>query len=390
MKHFLLSLLIALTIGIQAQTATSIGAGNWLNPLTWDCSCVPVSGYSVTINHSVTLNTSMSFSTGGVTINNAGSLVQDANRDIYISGGYFYNNGTANFRFYAQASGTGSNSGTFSLTAFTNSTSFVNTGNINLDSIYVAASFTNSAAGKVNGNRATNASAFLNDGRFTFSLSLNTGTFTNNNYHGGYAFTNSNLYDNSDSLEMSYSMWNRVKFNNKPGATVKLTKRLHNTVVGGTAVFDNQANVVILDSWYNTDTVKGTNTGTFTVADTSANSGHMKGNFKFCDQTAPGAAPYVDLNSGTISPNITWCAPASIKENEIFTSFTLYPNPNNGTFYISARYETELSIFDASGRMVEKIKLDQENDFKRSLELKENGIYFISGEGVMKKLVVIR
>jgi hypothetical protein len=392
MKKLLLSLSLLISLGSQAQTATSTVAGAWLNPTTWNCGCVPISGYSVTINHSVTLNTSMTFTTGGVTIGNNGSLVQDANRDILISGGYFYNNGNANFRFMLVTAGTASNSGTFSLAAFSNSaaSTFTNNGSFTLDSMSTAAGYTNSTLGVINGNRFTNSSAgFLNVGRITFSLALNTGTFINGHYQAGYAFTNSGIYSNFDSLMLSYSLWNKGKFTNNSNSLVKLTKRLHNTVPAGTAVFDNNGTVMVLDSWYNTDTVKGTNTGTFTIADTSANSGFMKGNFKFCDQTPAFTPPYVDLNSGTIGNGITWCTISGINEKENFSSFMLYPNPNNGTFYISSGSETELSIYDVNGRMISELKLEAQNSLKTSFTLNE-GIYFVKGEGVMKKLVVIR
>ena len=103
MKKLLPLILFAfLASNFFSQTASSIANGNWTNPTTWNCTCVPVNGYSVTINNSVTLNTSLLFNTGGININNTGSLTQDAslNRDIWINGGYFNNSGRADFRYF--------------------------------------------------------------------------------------------------------------------------------------------------------------------------------------------------------------------------------------------------------------------------------------------------
>lgn len=388
-KIFTLSLLFS-SLNFFSQAVSSVANGNWTNPATWNCTCVPINGNSVTISHSVTLNTSMLFNTGGITINNNGSLMHDAARDIMISGGYFYNNGNASFRFFNLASGTGSNSGTFSLTAWTNSVNMTNAGTINMDSMYVAGNFTNTTTGKINGNKIAFVAPVMNDGRITVSLSLNSSTMTNNNYHGGYAFTNNGLYSNNDSIIMTYSMWNKVKFNNNSGSLIKLTKNFHNYIVGNTASFNNNGNVIILDSYYNSDTVKGTITGTFTVADSSSNSGRMNGNFKFCDQTPPGAAPFVDYNSGVISNGLTWCAPAGIKANETESVFGIFPNPSSGTIYVKGTKEAELSLLDNLGKCVQEIFLNKENDFNAEVRELKEGVYFLKGENDTKKIVVLK
>lgn len=379
---------------ISAQSATSITNGNWTNPLTWNCTCVPLMGHSVTINHSVTLNTSMSFTAGGITINSTGSLMQDAslNRDIWINGGSFNNNGgKANFRYFLISSGSGSNSGTYTVSAMTNSVAFTNSGTITMDSMYVAGNFMNTASGKIIGDSITNASTFTNYGRVLVTWSTNKGTFINNNLQSGYATTNDGTYNNNDSLVMTASMWNRVRFNNNAGALVRLTKNFHNYHPAKTAVFDNKGNVQVLDSWYNTDTVRGTNTGTFTVQDTSANSGWMKGNFKFCDLTPPAVAPYVDLNSGSISPNITWCVASSVAEIAPGSNHVQYfPNPSNGHFILLGDKEELIYLVDDLGRNIREIELNHSNNFKAEISGLDNGIYFLKGKNFREKIIVIK
>lgn len=394
--YFSLSLiLILLSASFKSQTATSISNGNWTNPLTWNCTCVPLMGHNVTINHTVTLNTSMSFTAGGVTINNSGALMQDAsaNRDLWFSGGSFVNNGKANFRYLLLTGGTNSNNGTFTVSAMTNSVSFNNNGIITMDSMYVAANFTNTVNGKIIGDSITNGpgSTFLNNGRVNVTWSTNRGTLNNNNYHGGYAFTNDGTYSNVDSLVMTGSMWNKVLFTNQMGAQVRLTESFFNNTPGNTARFDNRGNVVVLDSWYNTDTIKGTNTGTFTVSDTSANSGHMKGNFKFCDLTPPASSPYIDLNSGVVSVNITWCTTSGVDElTPTKGTVKYFPNPSNGHFIIFGEKEETLFLYNDIGQQIRIIQLDKSNDYRVEISGLDNGIYFLTGKTFREKVIVIK
>lgn len=397
MKKLLLFIFSAFCILTSAQTATSIANGNWTNPLIWNCTCVPTTGYSVTINNNVTLNTSMVFNTGGVTINNTGSLIQDAslNRDIWINGGYFNNNGAANFRYLLVSAGSITNPGSFTVSAFTNSVSFTNSGNIQMDSMYVAGNLTNAASGKITGDSLTNATGvtFTNYGRVNSTWSLNNGNFINNNYHGGYAFTNNGVYNNNDSLILTSSKWNKARFYNNTGGKVRLTKNFHNYTPGNTAAYINSGNVTVLDSWYNTDTVRGPASGYFSVADTSANSGRMLGNFTFCDLTPPVTPIKVDFNSGVVAGTIVWCV-TGIKENEL-VEISLYPNPSNGTIYLksSGNADYKISVTDVTGKIVHEQKINSQLVYEINLN-QSNGLYFLritdlqNGHSKTEKLII--
>lgn len=393
--YFSLSLiLIFLSASFKSQTATSIANGNWTNPLTWNCTCVPLMGHAVTINHTVTLNTSMSFTAGGITINNNGALMQDAsnNRDLWFNGGTFVNNGKANFRYLLVTGGTNNtNNGTFTVSAMTNSVGFNNNGTITMDSMYIASQFTNTANGRIIGDSLTNASILYNYGRVFTTWCTNKSIFLNSNYHSGYALTNDGDYDNNDSLILSGSIWNKKIFTNIPGAHIRITKNFHNYTPGNTASFINMGNVVVLDSWYNTDTVRGTNTGTFTVSDTSANSGHMKGNFKFCDLTPPSSSPYIDLNAGVVSVNITWCTTSGVDElSPTKGTVKYFPNPSNGHFIIFGEKEETLFLYNDIGQQVRVIQLDKSNDYRVEISGLENGIYFLAGRTFREKVIVIK
>ncbi|MBK7668416.1 MAG: T9SS type A sorting domain-containing protein [Sphingobacteriaceae bacterium] len=393
MKKILQILIFSsVTFSLTSQTATSIANGNWTNPLTWNCTCVPINGYSVTINNSVTLNTSMVFNTGGITVNNTGSLIQDAslNRDIWINGGYFNNNGKSNLRYLLISAGSITNPGSFTVSAFTNSVSFNNTGSIQMDSMYVAGTFTNSATARITGDSITNTSSFVNSGRINVTWSTNTGILTNNNFYGGYAHTNAGVFFNNDSLILTGSLWNKANFYNNTPGKVRLTKNFHNYSIPKTAVYTNNGRVDVLDSWYNTDTVKGNSAGYFQVQDTTANSGYMKGFFTICDLTP--TAPKIDLNSGFIDVPIMGCS-LGMNENEL-TEIRLYPNPSNGVLHVKNENNANLkfSITDVTGKIILEQKLS--NGISNFHLDYTNGIYFLkitdlqSGNSKAEKLII--
>ncbi|MBS1650397.1 MAG: T9SS type A sorting domain-containing protein [Bacteroidetes bacterium] len=386
-------LTVLLQLTYQSQTASSVSNGNWLNPSTWNCMCVPFGNYSVSINHNITLNTSLSFTSGGITINSPGSLIQDAsnNRDIWINGAYMYNNGgNANFRYLLLSAGSASNSGSYTLSAITNSINFVNSGTIKMDSMYVAANFTNTSSGKIIGDSITTAAYFLNNGRMMINWSTNFGVFNNNGYYSGKSITNSTTFSNNDTLTMSQSIWNKGYFNNFPNSYLILSKNFNNHSLSNTARFWNAGKVYVNKSWYNTDSILGTATGIYRVQDTSANSGAMVGNFQFCDLTPPPTAPYIDYNSGYISSGITWCTATGIEENPFFLNeLNVYSDLNSGSIHISGKTEAKILLYDQLGRQINEIELNNSNNYRAEIIGLEKGIYILTNNKYKKKLIVM-
>lgn len=396
--NYILAFILFVNITFS-QTASSIANGNWLNPLTWNCTCIPTNSYNVTINHNVTLNTSMLFSSGGLTVNPGASMIQDAslNRDLMFSGGNFVNNGTSNFRNLLMTAGNSSNSGSLTLVAFTNSLiPFVNSGTIQMDSMLVAGSFTNTNIGKINGDSILNTSTFLNNGNMNVKWGTNASTFNNSNYYTGYAYTNSGNYENNDSIILTYSFWNKNNFNNKNGAVLNLTKSFNNKNLLGTATFTNNGKVKILDSWFNSDTIKGTS-GSFIISDSTVNTGFLKGSFDFCDLTQTvSTAPFIDINTGTVSSLITWCAATSLNSKEQIDKLEVFPNPASNYINVeNLKNCTIINVIDVNGKSIKKVDvLTSENDIRVNLNLID-GIYFIkflnsSGQQINSKKLIIK
>lgn len=363
-----------------SQSATSIANGPWLSPFTWNCMCVPTPGYTVVINHQVTLNTSFQIPSGGITISPGASLLQDTARDIMISGGFFVNNGNVNFRYLLLQTGSLTNNDSLRLKSFANYKKFINSGVVyKVDSFYNMGYLHNS--GTVSVKKFQNSDTLINDGLFievdsfynmsflhnndsiitpTFFTTgklinngtiagvdsftnagilnnnlqaviqadsmLNMGTLTNagNMQHNAFVnmgtISNAGLmtffdafnlsqFNNTGAMTGAHSFLNLGRFNNAIGGNLSLGVNFLNAdSIQHDASFFNNGIVVVDSNWFNADTVSGF-FGSFVVSDSSGNSGLMLGSFDFCDLTPPATAPYIDVNYGTISSQITWCSP---------------------------------------------------------------------------------
>ncbi len=183
-------------------------------------------------------------------------------------------------------------------------------------------------------------------------------------------------------------MWNKNYFNNN--GYVRLTKNFHNYTPTHVARFINSYDVKVIDSWYNTDTNYGTNTGTFTVSDNSADSSEILGSFKFCDLTPPESTPFIDFNTGSISYNIIWCATISVQELFQTGNVTYFPNPSNKRFTIIGQKEDKLFLYNDIGKMIKEFELNHSNNFKAEIIGLDNGIYFLTGKTFREKIIVIK
>ncbi len=375
-----------LGIHLYSQSATSITNGPWLSPFTWNCTCVPTPGYTVTIAHNVTLNTSFQLPSGSITVNAGAALVQDSDRDMWMNGGAIINHGTVDFRYLLLQSGSVINTDTLRLKSFSNSATIQNSGVIekvdsfynvgllqntgvvqakkfqNNDSVLNSGSFTgvdsfynlgflsntgeiktptfftsnkiinngsvtgvdsftntgvliNGAAGLIEADTVLNSGNFTNQGRFSNKAFANTGTLQNAGiftFSDGY---NLNVLTNTDSIDAAHSLLNTGRFVNAMGAKFHLGGSFMNIdSLHHHASCFNDGIMRVDSNWFNGDTVSGI-FGSFTVAFQSGNAGVMKGSFDFCDLTPPPMAPYIDQNSGSISAQITWCAPQAPDAN---------------------------------------------------------------------------
>ncbi|MCB9360645.1 MAG: T9SS type A sorting domain-containing protein [Flavobacteriales bacterium] len=424
--------LFILSFSTSATTYTSAQNGNWMDFMTWSPFGVPLPGDIVVIDHAVIMDTSFAYSTGSITVNSGGSLINDSfGRDLWLNGAsaQFQSTGVVTLRSILVSSGAFTNSGTLNVKRVANYSTFINNnsmlgvdsmyndgefynhwslrimtffnnntmnnygtiqGLINVvDSMWNEGTFINDIGAILKADSATNNGVFTNDGAieyFQFTNYVN-GVFTNNNSLSFDDITNLGDFTNNGNMIGAHSMWNVEDFDNSSTGQITLTTSFLNAdSLANTAVFNNDGSFDIGDSFYNFNDITGGSTGSFTMQDTSYNSGTMAGSFEFCDATPASSSPYVDINLGTIDPLITYCTNVGVNENKLL-GFTIYPNPTYGLTNIG-RTNQYIEVYNIEGKKI----IDEYNN-QINLENYQSGIYYIvvkdkSGNPLFKEKVV--
>lgn len=408
---------ILLTFNAYSTTYTSASNGNWMNFMTWSPFGVPIPGDIVIINHAVALDTSFAYTVGSITVNASGSLIQNSPvRDIMLNGvnASFTNHGTTTIRFLALSSGSFNNTGMFNVKSVLNNIILNNSGTLNgvdslynntgtvnnggtinimtfynnniwhnfgtiqglttvVDSMWNEGTFTNYNGAMLKADSATNNGTFTNSGTIEYLQFTNyvNGTFAN---HGSLSFddmTNFGNFTNNGIITGSNSMWNNEIFDNTSVGQITLGNSFLNAdSVNLTATFNNDGDVIIGDSYYNFNSITGSNTGGFTVQDSSYNSGTMTGSFDFCDQTPPPTYPKIDWNFGSIDATVTFCGLTTVAELDKST-FSVYPNPTTGIINIGNQQQF-VEVYSIDGKLLLQDFTNQIN-----IENYNSGMYFL-------------
>lgn len=282
--------------------------GDWYNPTTWDCFCIPdpLGTDDIIVSHAVIVNgNGVYISTGSLTITSSGAVVQSLDESILFDGGQLNNAGVLDMRRVAFTGGTHANTGSF----------------MNLDSLWV-----------------TNA-------MFSNSGSISTYDFLND--------TGGETVNNGD-IDMSHQFMNQGLFDNQVNGTLTTEDDYSNwDLTGGSAYFNNDGLVEIGHDFINEngDTLAGT--GDFIVCNLSTNNGSFVGSFNFLSPSGG-----VNVQNGTIEPGVTFgtvtteCS-ASIVCNEV-VDLKVFPNPCDGEFTIvtSILSDFEYSLYSFDGRLI--------------------------------------
>jgi hypothetical protein len=363
---------------IFAQQATSVANGSWSSPMTWDCLCVPTPGYDITINHEVSMSFSFGYTSGSLVINPSGKLIKDSpDRDLWVNGGVLTNNGTLEIRDLWTQSGDFSNGGNIELRAFLSQVPFTNTGTFNnIDSIYITAKIINEGS-FLNVDSITIDNEFVNHGNLECDQITILGTLDNKNHVKINDLTNLGTIQNTGLIEIFNSGWNLGIIENEIAGKIEINNSFTNNAVSTTnAEITNHGFFEVSVDFSNMNKLKGGATGRYIVHQISYNSGIMEGEYDFCDLTPPPSPPFIDFNSGTIDPNITWCEYLSINPLEQVIP-KIYPIPANQ--YVTIESETTMdyvTLMDLQGKTVAVISPNSTMQTMDISSLKA-GIYFI-------------
>jgi hypothetical protein len=339
-----------------AQTRTTITNGNATNPFTWDCTCIPVPGNTIIVNHALTLDTDFAYTSGSVTVNAGGSITGNSAQRIFgVGGGSFTNNGTVDIANIYHSSGTFVNASTMTASnifGIDATATTQNTGNLTVsDTLLVNTNATLINSGTLYAYVAGVAGVLTNSGTYsglvygtTGALNHNSGSFTVTDFaNSGTVIANGGMVVNNDFFNSE-----NVDIN----AQLVIGHSLYNgDTVSMTATFVNDGIISITTDLLNSRTINGT--GRFCVGQISSNSGTITGTLDFCDLTGGG----VDFNSGTIGSSVTFCAVScnlDVSQAELQPTISLYPNPFNDQFEIqmSETGEYEIYLVNSLGQSV--------------------------------------
>jgi len=281
----------------NAQTVTSVAAGNFYSPSTWDCTCVPNATDTIYVNHAVILNLGITYSGGLLQVGGAGSLIDGgAGNGIFIDGGKVTNIGTINCSAILLESGYFNNLSQLYVDSLRTKDTASNMGIIN-----ITENFRNDANGNfTNWGTVTVGNDFLNEAVF----------YNNSNLNVQHDFANCNMSSSEATLDISGEM----------------------------CVYNDFLNCV-------DDTILGN--GTIYITGSSNNAGEMQGNFIV--NTLSGA---LTVNTGNISGAISFgvgsCDAGIVNEIKYLS---IYPNPAEN-FLTCSEQNIHFEIYDFSGRII--------------------------------------
>jgi hypothetical protein len=80
-------------------------------------------------------------------------------------------------------------------------------------------------------------------------------------------------------------------------------------------------------------------------------------------------------------------------DNEVrANAIAIYPNPNDGTFFIRSTASSELYLLNGMGQLIEVIRLNVSNNFSFEVNGLSTGFYFLQGtttEGYVNQKVIV-
>jgi phage gp45-like len=378
---FFAAVLLATSLHAQ-QVITSVANGNATSPFTWSCTCIPMDGDSITINHTVTLDVDYAFSMGGIHIDTNGTVNGNTGTRIFgVSGGYFINDGTLNMGYVAHNGGSFVNN--FSMTVgasllIDQTVTFVNNNYIIVgDTTYVNTNATFQNNGTFWGGVTASAGTIDNLSSFMSNEMLNTGTV---NHDSGSFMVQGPLYNTGNitfnASGGAYQLWNAENFTVNDFAD--FGDLYNGDTVFGTATFTNNY-WIGLGNLFNSEDINGT--GLFCIIDSTVNSGAITGTVDICDQSGGNW----DINIGTEAGTVTHCAngPCTWSIDEQSSSaIGISPNPSNEIIKLQLPKEETgvVEVFDITGRVVLREDFSGIEMLLNVFQLPE-GIYTVAVKG---------
>ncbi len=324
---------------INAQLKTSITNGNFSNPNTWNCSCVPANGDSIKILHTVTLDSDLHLTSKEIKILAPGKLLQDmSNRTLWIDG-------TAHLQ---------------------------NQGTLTVNKIRISPTAT-----IYNNLTIISVDSIVNEGQFINNFSTHVNTISNK--------SNSN-FQNFGNIG-SFSIQNEGII--KHSGSIYVQQNFDNCNSNGNSKLDFSGSICIVGDFNNcsTDTVMGT--GVISVSGSAINSGVI------IQPSVWYVASGIINNTGTINPvvtiNVGSCPTLDIVNHNNIYSIYVFPNPVDNIIFLELGNLLSISQFNLFNNIGQLLKTGHIENKQIDISNLSPGLYqlelFDGNSKIYKKII---
>lgn len=339
---------------MAAQPITSVADGDWNDPATWDCACVPDGIVSVTVAHTVTLTVPDTLADGDLYVQGDGQLFGTS----LLLGGDFYNFGEITLQALELRPGLlqpdAVNFGTLAAIRLgVQRDGFANVGAITADSIRSDVPWENTPTGSVSTGWLSGPGLVDNRGSV-----LGSGLFA-------ARFRNDSVITWSGLFRTPYTSTNQGNI------AVVGDLRIEALLIDSGLILVEGDVRLDGDLWLAADSaylsiagdlrIQGLlrGTGSVCITDSTINLGVITDSVDVCDRSATtGTPPFLDVQLGVVGPDVTWCTdprcqPVGIVGPSPAATWSVWPVPSSGPVWTGPvpRAVREVALTDATGRI---------------------------------------
>jgi hypothetical protein len=353
MRPILVALLLQPALPLVAQPITSVADGDWNDPSTWDCACVPDGIVSVTVAHTVIVTQPDSLLDGDLYIQSDGQLLGTS----LVVGGIFFNFGQVTLQALEIKPGIlqpdAVNFGTLAAIRLgLQREAFTNLGDITADSIRTDVAWENAPVGSVATGWLAGQGQLDNRGSVTGS-----GTFAAR-FRNDSSITWSGLFRvpytsvNLGNIAVVGDLRIEALLQDSGLILVEGDVRLD----GDLLLASDSAYLSIAGDLRVAGLLRGA--GSVCITDTTVNAGVITDSVDVCDKSPTATAPpYLDVDQGVVGPDVRWCTdprclPVGIDGPHAPRNWSVWPVPSAGPLWtapVPANVK-QVELIDATGR----------------------------------------
>lgn len=338
-----------------AQPIISVADGDWNDPATWDCACVPEGIVSVTVAHVVTVTVPDSLLDGDLYIQGDGQLLGTS----MVVGGIFFNFGQVTLQVLEIKPGIlqpdAVNFGTLAAIRLgLQREAFINVGAITADSIRSDVAWENAPTGSVAAGWLSGPGQVYNRGSVTGS--------------GGFAarFRNDSTITWSGVFSTPFTSANRGSIAIVGDLRIEALLLDSGLILvegdvrldGDLWMADDSAYLSIAGDLRINGLLRGA--GAVCVTDSTVNSGVITDSVDVCDKSPTSTAPpFLDVDQGVVGPDVRWCTdarcqPVGIDGPDGLRTWSVWPVPSGGVLWTGPvpRAVRQVELIDATGRRI--------------------------------------